>query len=97
LLKRLDKPTKNWKFSESDIAERALWDDYMKAYESMLRNTSTESAPWYVVPADNKWYTRVAVAEIITQRMAELGLKYPEVSRPRQLVLRKLRAGLAGK
>jgi PPK2 family polyphosphate:nucleotide phosphotransferase len=96
LLKRLDKPNKNWKFSESDIAERALWDDYMKAYESVLENTSTEHAPWYVVPADNKWYTRVAVAEIITQRMAKLDLKYPEVSKQRQSVLRKLRRELAG-
>jgi PPK2 family polyphosphate:nucleotide phosphotransferase len=97
LLKRLDKPNKNWKFAESDIAERALWDDYMKAYESVLQCTSTEHAPWYAVPADNKWYTRVAVAEIITQRMAELDLKYPEVSKQRQLVLRKLRDKLAHK
>jgi PPK2 family polyphosphate:nucleotide phosphotransferase len=96
LLKRLDKPNKNWKFSESDIAERALWNEYMKAYESMLKCTSTEHAPWYVVPADNKWYTRVAVAEIITQRMAELDLNYPEVSKQRQLVLQKLRRKLAG-
>jgi PPK2 family polyphosphate:nucleotide phosphotransferase len=96
LLKRLDKPNKNWKFAESDIAERALWDDYMDAYESMLQNTSTEHAPWYVVPADNKWYTRVAVAEIITQRMAELDVKYPAVSKERQLTLRRLRRKLAG-
>jgi PPK2 family polyphosphate:nucleotide phosphotransferase len=95
LLKRLDKPNKNWKFAESDIAERALWNDYMKAYESVLQSTSTEHAPWYVVPADNKWYTRVAVAEIITQRLAGLDLKYPEVSKQRQLVLRKLRGKLA--
>jgi hypothetical protein len=68
----------------------------MKAYESALENTSTEHAPWYVVPADNKWYTRVAVAEIITQRMAKLDLKYPEVSKQRQSVLRKIRRELAG-
>jgi hypothetical protein len=67
----------------------------MKAYESVLQSTSTEHAPWYVVPADNKWYTRVAVAEIITQRLAGLDLKYPEVSKQRQLVLRKLRGKLA--
>jgi PPK2 family polyphosphate:nucleotide phosphotransferase len=96
LLKRLDKPSKNWKFAESDVAERALWDGYMHAYDSMLRHTSTKSAPWYVVPADNKWYTRVAVAEIITQRMAELDLTYPEVSKDRQAALRKLRTELAG-
>jgi PPK2 family polyphosphate:nucleotide phosphotransferase len=96
LLKRLDKPSKNWKFAESDISERALWDDYMRAYDSMLQNTSTQHAPWYVVPADNKWYTRVAVAEIITQRMAELDVNYPEVSKERQVALRKLRTKLAG-
>jgi PPK2 family polyphosphate:nucleotide phosphotransferase len=96
LLKRLDKPSKNWKFAESDISERALWNDYMRAYESMLQNTSTKHAPWYVVPADNKWYTRVAVAEIITQRMAELDVSYPEVSKERQVALRKLRTELAG-
>jgi PPK2 family polyphosphate:nucleotide phosphotransferase len=96
LLKRLDKPSKNWKFAESDISERALWNDYMRAYESMLQNTSTRHAPWYVVPADNKWYTRVAVAEIIAQRMAELHVNYPEVSKERQVALRKLRTKLAG-
>ena len=96
LLKRLDKPSKNWKFAESDVAERALWNDYMRAYESMLKKTSTQHAPWYIVPADNKWYTRVAVAEIITQRMAELDVKYPEVSKERQVALRKLRTKLAG-
>jgi PPK2 family polyphosphate:nucleotide phosphotransferase len=96
LLKRLDKPSKNWKFAESDISERALWNDYMRAYESMLQNTSTKVAPWYVVPADNKWYTRVAVAEIISQRMVELDLTYPEVSKERQVALRKLRTKLAG-
>ncbi len=96
LLKRLDKPSKNWKFAESDVAERALWNDYMKAYEDMLQNTSTKHAPWYAVPADNKWYTRVAVAEIITQRMAELDLSYPEVSKERQAALHKLRRKLAG-
>jgi len=96
LLKRLDKPSKNWKFAESDVAERALWNDYMRAYEAMLQNTSTKHAPWYVVPADNKWYTRVAVAEIITQRMAELNLNYPAVSADRRVALRKLRRRLAG-
>jgi len=96
LLKRLDRPNKNWKFAESDIAERALWNDYMHAYESVLQNTSTKHAPWYVVPADNKWYTRVAVAEIITQRMAALDLRYPAVSKERQLALLKLRRKLAG-
>ena len=96
LLKRLDKPNKNWKFSESDVAERALWNDYMKAYQDMLASTSTDHAPWYAVPADNKWYTRVAVAEIISQRIAELDLKFPAVSEERQVALRKIRRKLAG-
>ena len=91
-----NKPNKNWKFSESDVAERALWNDYMKAYQDMLASTSTDHAPWYAVPADNKWYTRVAVAEIISQRIAELDLKFPAVSEERQVALRKIRRKLAG-
>jgi len=60
-LKRLEEPEKNWKFSAADIHERAYWDDYQKAYEDMIANTATEHAPWYVVPADNKWFTRLVV------------------------------------
>jgi PPK2 family polyphosphate:nucleotide phosphotransferase len=80
-IKRLDDEKKHWKFSAADIRERAFWDDYMRAYEEMLRGTSTEHAPWYVVPADKKWFARALVADIITARIRKLDLSYPEVSR----------------
>ncbi len=95
-LKRLDKPAKNWKFSEGDVKERALWPDYQRAFEQMLSATSTEHAPWYVIPADKKWYTRMAVAEVIVQRLEELDLKFPEVSKERQAQLKELRHKLGG-
>ena len=79
-LERLDNPEKNWKFSANDIKERAFWDDYMNAYEDMIRHTSTKHAPWYVVPADNKWFTRIAVAAAIIETLDSLHLHYPEVS-----------------
>ncbi len=77
-LDRIEEPEKNWKFSESDVKEREHWDDYMKAYEDMIRNTATKSAPWYVVPADNKWFTRVVVAAAVIDTLASLDLKYPK-------------------
>ena len=76
-LKRISEPEKNWKFTYSDIEERNCWDDYQKAYELMIRQTSTHNAPWYIIPADKKWYMRLAVAEVILQRLKDLGLKYP--------------------
>jgi PPK2 family polyphosphate:nucleotide phosphotransferase len=79
-LDRLDRPEKNWKFSPSDMAERGYWDDYMTAYEDALSATSTESAPWYVIPADHKWITRSVVADIVTTAIQGLDLKYPEVT-----------------
>jgi PPK2 family polyphosphate:nucleotide phosphotransferase len=79
LLKRIDTPDKNWKLSASDIHERSFWGHYRRAYEEMLEHTSTAPAPWYVVPADHKWFTRVAVAGIIVAKLEELGLAYPEV------------------
>ncbi|TMA31725.1 MAG: polyphosphate kinase 2 family protein [Deltaproteobacteria bacterium] len=79
-LERLDNPEKNWKFSAADIAERAHWDDYMEAYEDALRATSTEWAPWYVIPADNKWGARAVVADILTAAIRDLGLTPPKVS-----------------
>jgi len=94
-LKRIDKPNKNWKFSENDVRERALWDRYMEAFEKMLEHTSTEWAPWYAVPADHKWYTRAAVAEIIVQRLEALDLRFPEVSEARKRQLKKIRGALA--
>jgi PPK2 family polyphosphate:nucleotide phosphotransferase len=80
-LERIDNPQKNWKFSGNDVAERDFWDDYMKAYEEMIQNTATEEAPWYVVPADNKWFTRVAVAAAVIETLADLDLRYPEVDK----------------
>jgi PPK2 family polyphosphate:nucleotide phosphotransferase len=78
-LKRLEQPEKNWKFSVTDIRERARWDDYMDAYEDMIQHTATPHAPWYVVPADNKWYTRLVVAAAIEHALEELRLSYPKV------------------
>jgi PPK2 family polyphosphate:nucleotide phosphotransferase len=78
-LARLDEPEKNWKFSEADIHEREYWDDYQKAFEDMIRNTATKHAPWYVIPADNKWFTHLAVSAAIVETLEELGLSYPKV------------------
>lgn len=77
---RLNDPAKNWKFSSADINERRFWDEYMKAYADVLTETSTEIAPWYVIPADNKWFMRYAVGRIICERMKELDLHYPRLS-----------------
>src|ERR1700758_2133977 len=79
-LDRLDNPAKNWKFSSNDSRERGFWKDYMKAYEDMICNTATDDAPWYVVPADNKWFTRLVVAAAVIDAMAPLDLHYPEIS-----------------
>lgn len=78
-LARVDDPSKNWKFSSADVKERGHWDDYMSAYSDMLTATSTEHAPWYVIPADKKWYMRYAVSNIIINRLKELNLNYPEL------------------
>ena len=78
-LERIDQPEKNWKFSANDAREREHWDEYMKSYEDMIRNTSTEEAPWYVVPADNKWFTRLVVAGAVIDGLTSLGLSYPTV------------------
>lgn len=79
-VERLNDPAKNWKFSSADIKERRFWDEYMKAYGDVLTETSTEIAPWYVIPADNKWFMRYAVGRIICERMKELDLHYPRLS-----------------
>lgn len=79
-LKRIDSPEKNWKFSASDVRERAFWDDYMAAYEQVFCHTSTEWAPWHIIPADRKWFTRLVVADIICRKFQELNLKYPIIS-----------------
>jgi PPK2 family polyphosphate:nucleotide phosphotransferase len=80
-LERIENAEKNWKFSASDAREREHWDDYMEAYEDMIRNTATKDAPWYVVPADNKWFTRLVVAAAVIEALAELNLHYPQVGR----------------
>ena len=79
-LERIDSPEKNWKFSASDLQERSFWDDYMNAYEEVFNHTSTEFAPWYIIPADRKWFTRLIVADIICQKLQELNLQYPKIS-----------------
>src|SRR5271157_6357040 len=78
-LARLEEPEKNWKFSAADIRERGYWDDYQKAYEDMIANTASEHAPWYVVPADNKWFTRLVVSTVIVATLESLDLAYPKV------------------
>jgi PPK2 family polyphosphate:nucleotide phosphotransferase len=80
-LQRVEEPDKNWKFSAADIRERAHWDEYMDAYEVMLNNTSTPYAPWYIIPADHKWFTRFAVVSAIHQTLDRLHLAYPEATR----------------
>ena len=93
-LDRLNEPKKHWKFSAGDLKERDYWDDYMEAYEEMLRQTSTKWAPWYVVPADYKWVTRAAVARIVTQKIKSLNLAYPEVTKEQQAAIEAARKQL---
>jgi PPK2 family polyphosphate:nucleotide phosphotransferase len=78
-LDRLQNPEKNWKFSAADVRERSHWDEYHKAYQDMLSATSTEAAPWYIIPADKKWFMRACVADIIAAHLKEMGLEYPRV------------------
>jgi PPK2 family polyphosphate:nucleotide phosphotransferase len=93
-LSRLDEPRKNWKFSEADIAERARWNDYMTAYEEMIQHTATAHAPWYVVPADKKWYTRLVVSAAVIQALEDLNLRYPVVSAAQRKQLKAARSAL---
>lgn len=79
-LARINEPEKNWKFSAADIKERGFWYDYMNAYEDAMENTSTDHAPWYVIPADKKWFTRLAVSEIIVKKLESMNLHYPKVT-----------------
>lgn len=90
-LERIDEPDKQWKFNVGDVAERALWDKYMNAYEDAIRNTAAEHAPWYVVPADKKWFTRLVVAAAIDEAMQGLNLEYPKVDAAGLEELRKAR------
>jgi polyphosphate kinase 2 (PPK2 family) len=93
-LERLDKPDKNWKFSEGDVTERARWDDYMGAYEEMIRATSTKHAPWQVVPADHKWFTQLVVAATIVEALAELDVRYPALGPAEKRRLARIRRAL---
>jgi PPK2 family polyphosphate:nucleotide phosphotransferase len=77
LLKRIENPEKNWKFSADDIAERKHWDDYMRAYETAINQTATDKAPWYIIPADKKWFTRIAISTVMLEVMQSLNLQYP--------------------
>lgn len=93
-LARLDEPNKQWKFSMHDVEERGRWRDYMRAYEEMIAATSTEYAPWYVVPADHKWFTRLIVSHIIIEALEEMDLRYPSVESGNQRELARIRRAL---
>ncbi len=93
-MERLDTPNKNWKFSTADVRERQCWNDYQEAYEDMIRHTASEHAPWYVVPADNKWFTRLVVAAAVVEALKDLKLSYPKVDSAQKAELEKARAQL---
>jgi PPK2 family polyphosphate:nucleotide phosphotransferase len=94
-LARLDEPEKHWKFSEADVHEREYWDDYQAAFEDMIRHTATEHAPWYVVPADHKWFTHLVVADAIVEALEELDLAYPKVGAAKLKEIKRARKLLA--
>jgi PPK2 family polyphosphate:nucleotide phosphotransferase len=93
-MKRLDTPEKNWKFSVSDVQERKFWDDYMHAYEEAIRATASKQAPWFVVPADNRWFTRLVVASAIVEAVEQLDLTYPKIDAEKKKELAAMRAAL---
>jgi PPK2 family polyphosphate:nucleotide phosphotransferase len=93
-MERLDTPDKNWKFSSFDVKERQFWDAYQEAYEDMIRRTASEHAPWYVVPADNKWFTRLVVSHAVVDALKRMNLKYPKVSGAQQAALAQARKQL---
>ncbi len=95
LLERIRQPEKNWKFNPRDLEERKLWPEYRSAFEEALSQTSTEWAPWHVIPADNKWYARAAIADIIAARLEALDLQYPEVSDEQRALYNQLGEQLA--
>lgn len=88
-LDRINEPDKNWKFSMGDVKERAHWNDYMKAYEDALSATSTKAAPWYVIPADKKWFTRLAVSEVVVEKLESMDLHYPQVTEAHKAELKE--------
>lgn len=93
-LARLDAPEKNWKFSEADVHERQHWDEYMEAYEDMIQHTAKPHAPWYVIPADHKWFTHIAVSSVIIQTLQDLNLQFPKVDKDRRKGLQAAREAL---
>ena len=93
-LDRIDDPTKNWKFSTADLKERAYWDDYQSAYEDAIRNTSTSEAPWFIIPADEKWFSRYLVGKIICTELKKLNLSYPKISENERVLLLKAKESL---
>ena len=95
LLARIDDPAKQWKFNVGDIGERKLWDQYMTAYQDMIRATATDEAPWYVVPADHKWFTRLVVASAIIERVEAIDPKFPTLSEQQLHAIASVRASLA--
>lgn len=96
-LARLDEPEKNWKFSSADVKERQCWDDYQEAYEDMIRNTATEHAPWYVVPADNKWFTRLVISTVVVDTLESLNLEYPKVDDEKKKAIEAAKKSLLDK
>jgi polyphosphate kinase 2 (PPK2 family) len=93
-LERLEVPEKNWKFAMGDVLECGFWNDYMRAYEDAISATSTELAPWYAVPADHKWFTRLIVAQVVVDTLEKLGLEYPKVDAERKKELAQARKAL---
>ena len=93
-IERVDNPDKNWKFSTADVRERGYWEDYMNAYEDMIKNTSTEKSPWYVVPADKKSYARIVIASAILHALDEMKLEYPKVSKEKIEELQAIKKAL---
>jgi PPK2 family polyphosphate:nucleotide phosphotransferase len=93
-LERLDRPQKNWKFSAADVRERQFWDDYQQAYEDAIRATASEHAPWYVVPADHKWFTRLVVAQVIVDALKKMDLEYPKLTADQKKALAEARRQL---
>lgn len=93
-LERLETPDKNWKFSTADLRERGFWDDYQAAYEEAIRATATKYAPWYVIPADHKWFTRLVVAQVLVDELKALKLEYPKVSGEQKKALAEARKRL---
>jgi polyphosphate kinase 2 (PPK2 family) len=91
LLERIDDKSKNWKFSESDVHERQYWDLYQKCYEETINNTASKYAPWYVVPSDKKWFSRLVISEVILNTLKSLGLEYPKLSEEQEKLLEKYR------